>query len=403
MRQIWKRDTRIKPKKINKIRYLKIILFILILQPITSYLIISSLGLSSPVILIDNFVQKENTWYFRTDGVGTSSNQVENGYLNLTINEKSTNTSYSNAEIYNNSTDPRPYHLNYAKVRLRNTALVNGSRGWGFWNGQMDSTQSEIAWFTYIAGNDTYQQTYPQGLYATTQTIGTSINMTLISNVTLLEWHNYTIDWTSSYVKFYIDEKLVCTRTQDIPSGNMRFDVWVDNAVYVLSGNQYVHYYHNIDNNSSVLVDWIKIYEYPYIVANFSVSQTSGTVPLSVEFNASISSSDWPVEVEWDFGDGTIGFGKSVVHEYSSAGIYSVNLTIKTELGNTTSIYKENIINATTSTSNNENNNNEDNNNETENKIGGFNVMILSIILLASVLALTISIYKQLYWHKTRK
>ncbi|WP_298543897.1 PKD domain-containing protein [uncultured Aquimarina sp.] len=64
--------------------------------------------------------------------------------------------------------------------------------------------------------------------------------------------------------------------------------------------------------------------------ANFNMSVTSGTVPLSVNFDASESSdaNGDNLEYTWDFGDGTTGDGVNINHEYTVIGEYIISLTV---------------------------------------------------------------------------
>jgi len=72
-------------------------------------------------------------------------------------------------------------------------------------------------------------------------------------------------------------------------------------------------------------------------VASFAASPSSGTIPLSVSFNASSSyDSDGTIATyDWDFGDGGHGSGIIVAHTYTTAGAYTVNLTVRDNVGAT--------------------------------------------------------------------
>ncbi|MFA5295812.1 MAG: DUF3344 domain-containing protein, partial [Methanoregulaceae archaeon] len=60
--------------------------------------------------------------------------------------------------------------------------------------------------------------------------------------------------------------------------------------------------------------------------AAFSSDVTSGTVPLTVTFTD--ESTNAPTSWLWDFGDGGTSTGQYPVHEYMSAGTYTVTLTV---------------------------------------------------------------------------
>ena len=64
--------------------------------------------------------------------------------------------------------------------------------------------------------------------------------------------------------------------------------------------------------------------------ASFTANPTSGVAPLAVSFDASNSSdSDGTIiSYAWDFKDGNTGTGETINHTFSSAGSYSVKLTV---------------------------------------------------------------------------
>ena len=70
--------------------------------------------------------------------------------------------------------------------------------------------------------------------------------------------------------------------------------------------------------------------------ANFTVTPTSGSVPLTLSFTDTSDAS--PVEWYWDFGDGMNSTEQSPTHTYTSAGTYNVTLTASNDLGSDTII-----------------------------------------------------------------
>ncbi len=75
-------------------------------------------------------------------------------------------------------------------------------------------------------------------------------------------------------------------------------------------------------------------------VADFSLSVDQGTAPLSVDFDAELSSvfGGAPLSYAWDFGDGSVGSGKEVSHTYPGPGQYEAQLTVTAQgLTNVTS------------------------------------------------------------------
>jgi PKD repeat protein len=65
------------------------------------------------------------------------------------------------------------------------------------------------------------------------------------------------------------------------------------------------------------------------VTAHVLATPPGGGVPLTVAFDASGSTADAAiVAYDWDFGDGNVGSGVTVSHDYASAGRYTVTLTV---------------------------------------------------------------------------
>jgi PKD repeat protein len=70
--------------------------------------------------------------------------------------------------------------------------------------------------------------------------------------------------------------------------------------------------------------------------AAFTANPTSGTVPLTVEFNASGSAGRIDT-YNWNFGDGQTGTGQVVTHTFTTAATYTIELTVAGPGGSNTS------------------------------------------------------------------
>lgn len=68
--------------------------------------------------------------------------------------------------------------------------------------------------------------------------------------------------------------------------------------------------------------------------ANFSASTTSGIIPLEVQFTD--HSTGTPASWSWDFGDGTNATAQNPSHTYTTAGTYTVILTVSNAAGTDT-------------------------------------------------------------------
>jgi YVTN family beta-propeller protein len=69
-------------------------------------------------------------------------------------------------------------------------------------------------------------------------------------------------------------------------------------------------------------------------LANFSVSSTSGSVPLTVSFTDQSTGS--PAAWKWTFGDGNYSTERNPVYTYNKSGLYSVTLAASNENGSNT-------------------------------------------------------------------
>jgi PKD repeat protein len=163
---------------------------------------------------------------------------------------------------------------------------------------------------------------------------------------------NFTANKTSG------DIPLILNFT-DLSTGNP--DIWLwdfgdgeksieqnPNHTYVSSGNFSVNLsaFISICKDSKTKEDYINVKTPGTLpVANFTANQTSGPVPLSVQFND--HSTGDPTSWQWDFGDGGLSSIQNPVYTYTSAGLYTVNLTVTNSAGSDKKS-KSDYINVTT-------------------------------------------------------
>ena len=100
------------------------------------------------------------------------------------------------------------------------------------------------------------------------------------------------------------------------------------------------------DNASgTIIADTVNLsYTGDYTQTEFRADVTSGTAPLTVQFEDLSSVSEDIIEWHWDFGDGEESYEENPVHEYWAAGIYPVSLTIMDSLGNVDTEVKEAFV-----------------------------------------------------------
>jgi PKD repeat protein len=98
------------------------------------------------------------------------------------------------------------------------------------------------------------------------------------------------------------------------------------------------------DNYLSVLTGESHAVSLPAPVADFTANVTSGTAPLSVQFND--TSANTPTAWTWEFGDGNTSAAANPAYTYPDAGVYNVTLTVS-NAGGTDSEIKYGYINVT--------------------------------------------------------
>jgi len=76
----------------------------------------------------------------------------------------------------------------------------------------------------------------------------------------------------------------------------------------------------------------------PLLTAGFTFAPSSPTTSQSVTFTASASGGTSPYTYDWSFGDGATSTGNPATHSYSTAAMYSPQLTVRDSVGATVSV-----------------------------------------------------------------
>jgi PKD repeat protein len=94
----------------------------------------------------------------------------------------------------------------------------------------------------------------------------------------------------------------------------------------------------SIGSSTATKLDYI-FAELDEPITSFTADVTSGTAPLFVQFNDTTQNA--PTSWAWNFGDDTTSNLQNPLHRFTSAGSYSIILTVRNSVGsNTTSISK---------------------------------------------------------------
>ncbi len=231
--------------------------------------------------------------------------------------------------VFINITMPNATHLNMSMKKTRNTFYINKSFN-------LSGNYSFFIYAIDLTNNSAKSLTY-----------SFKINSPPFSNFTWspsmpYAFQNITFNASSSYD---IDGFII-NYTWDF-NGDGIIDAITDNPVIIYSYsndgiyNVTLTVYDN-DGFNSTITKQITILNNPP-VANFSFMPINPKTNENITFNAS-SSYDidgFITNYTWDFGDGSIAYGKIVQHSYSKDGIYNVTLTIYDDDGSIATITKK--------------------------------------------------------------
>ncbi|MFX1477393.1 MAG: PKD domain-containing protein, partial [Promethearchaeota archaeon] len=195
----------------------------------------------------------------------------------------------------------------------------------------------------YIKSNDTSQRDWIFSLYDSS-TIGLKVfiegNKWKFINGTV---HHIAELGTPVINQWYRIQLDYCTLGSYLGLTAHQFRITVDNStsnVYFFEDISQVNKIRFETNESTIGIIWIDAIGYSwdpdYTVGDNLYPVISYPEKTNVEFYANCldTKSDIPsLRYFWDFGDGTSGWGKFVVHNFLSSGVYKVNLTCKDDNG----------------------------------------------------------------------
>jgi PKD repeat protein/predicted nucleic acid-binding Zn ribbon protein len=143
------------------------------------------------------------------------------------------------------------------------------------------------------------------------------------------KWYYLVGTWGPAGIKTYIDGELKGTNSY-------KGGLWNQTKYCYLGANTWKGYVNGIIDNVVISPTALSPSEIHsrYLTtrapnASFTATPASGTIPLTVKFDASASSGMNGISsYAWDFGDGTLGQGVSPSHVYKTAGIHTAVLTV---------------------------------------------------------------------------
>jgi PKD repeat protein len=88
-----------------------------------------------------------------------------------------------------------------------------------------------------------------------------------------------------------------------------------------------------IDDNGSTISYFAIVYVLAKLTITVSDNTSQGTAPLTVSFNAQALGGQGNYTFAWTFGDGEIGIGQSLSHNYTTPGTYQVQVAVADSAG----------------------------------------------------------------------
>jgi len=206
----------------------------------------------SNLIFRDDFDFESDYWSWNDKY--TAYHTFEDGNVKFTL-PKAHRRGFHVSEIWDSGHPSPIYKYNNLEIRVKVDNISRGSKGWGFWNTDLNPFNCSLAWFIFQINNNIF---YPmKGLWIMVMD-GHPLKLTIkrIRNVDIREWHTYNINWTENHVDFFVDDELVAHVTKSVPQVSCRLHVWNDNAAWY-----FIPIFQRILRPSSLYVDYLEITE----------------------------------------------------------------------------------------------------------------------------------------------
>jgi len=212
----------------------------------------------------DQFTTQSSRWDWQySRGAGyhrlTSTSEAQSA-VELGVTSSAASNAYSDSSLHERS---HQYTMGALEMRSRTTDRNTGpgdgqgTRGWGFWDGDVNYQQSSAVWFWSASPESSdilsgfRVQVFSNGTFYLNQRID-SIDMT--------QWHTYRIEMLPGLVKFLVDGELIA-QTNNLPSDHFRVEIWLDNYAINLTPGGYNRSYIDLTGNQRMYVDWVRYYQ----------------------------------------------------------------------------------------------------------------------------------------------
>jgi hypothetical protein len=217
----------------------------------------------------DDFIGNTNRrwWRWHHDGPSTPMPSVRDGYVLFSlVNPIASWMPFCDAAFWDGYPSLGGPYGN-CEITLRVKTLNPhryGSRGWGLWYTEGSPNLQRQMWFMEVlddpnlTGLDWWRAETSNGrTEATHYFTELDQNPNIVDN---MQWHTYKIVRNPNYIEMFVDGSTVLYSTEDLPTENLAFHLWIDNLVYEHVDPDIINIYHRgwVGRNELVL-DYVQI------------------------------------------------------------------------------------------------------------------------------------------------
>jgi hypothetical protein len=217
----------------------------------------------APLYWLDEFEYQHPRWDWEyNQGTGYKSLiELPDGSpgLEIGVTDNSDQNSYSDCSLREN-TEVYEYGVMEARLRLTDdnglTDDGKGTRGWGFWDGNLDVLN--VAWFWSASPESEPEISGFRVMVMRDHEF--LLNQEI--QVDMRAWHTYRVELTQEGTKFFIDGVEIAS-TPGRPANQQRVELWVDNMAVHINNGSYSTENLNLIQDQIMYIDWVQYQSSP--------------------------------------------------------------------------------------------------------------------------------------------
>ncbi len=217
---------------------------------------------------------------------------------------------------------------------------------WDFGDGTTNSTTAPVISHTYDSTNTyTVTLTVTDDQNATASFAG-NVN---VNSANTFPTASFTVTPSAAYEGDTLRFDATASRDPDVGGGIVSYLWLFGDRTYQNGGNATATTAHSYssygfyqvtltvtDNSGAVSSATRGVNILQGLSLSLSSDKTQGTAPLFVSLSAQASGGQGPYEFSWNFGDGEIALGQTLIHNYTEPGDYQVQVGVADSAGHTT-------------------------------------------------------------------